>query len=289
MEFASTLGDDIMSNVNESLVLNYQMLYRSKGDYELRAIISANASKIAFMSVAEISAGAGNILMAEVEAAKRILDQRARKKKAEDAAIENYRKTVSVRRKTAILNLKAAASENGQLVTAILEDEDGKTVEDFMDWEEFSDLGREELELFLNELCKEGMIEHREDGRYYLLEILTDHMLPQNIEKWAMRKACSINYDGTTKLDYEEEKYALILATVPQYKAMTVSQYTKQLEFYEEYPEWEGYKRYTKSSISFLKSSLSFYLRKLAEKGVFKTFGSGDETAYAYAFLGEEV
>jgi len=284
-----------MSTKNEALVQTYMNMYKSKGDNELHTIVSSNASQIALMSATGTSVAQADMLLAQMEAANRITYLRTEKKKAEINALIEFRNTLEIRKKKAILNLKAAASSNGQLITAILEDEDGKTADEFMDWEELAELGEDGIKALLDELCKEGMIEIRDDGKYYLLEVLNVSLIPRDIVRWGLRKAFGICPEDISKLTSDQKKVALILETFPPNKAMSASEYLSEIEFYLDFSEWEGYSRYSKSDFSSIKGygtsnqeqRVDSNLRQLAGKGILKEFGNGN--AYAVAFLGEEV
>ena len=63
------------------------------------------------------------------------------------------------------LRLKNAASPNGQLVAAILEDEDGKTAEELAGWcDELAEIPDEKFSELLEGLITEGFLE-KDDGR----------------------------------------------------------------------------------------------------------------------------
>ncbi len=278
-----------MGTKNEYLILHYENMYRKKSDIELSMIVSSTASQIGLMDAAGTSVAQAEELFAKMEAANRITSQREAKRQAVVNAKREYDNTLEARKKKAILNLRTAASYNGQLIIAILEDEDGKSKDDFFDWEELSELGEDGIKKILSELCKEGMIELRDDGKYYLLEILNTSLIPHDIVKWGLRKAFHICPENISDLPFAQKDVALILETFPTYKAMSTSDYMKEIEFYLDFPEWKGYNDFSEFDLSRFKrneSMLNARLRELVRKGIMKEFGNG--SVYALALLGEE-
>ena len=90
------------------------------------------------------------------------------------------------------LNLKEAYTPNGQLIAAILEDEDGKTLEEIMSWgEETLVFESGELLVLLNNLVNDGVLELKNDGKYYLLRTCESSLSFEyggDFEKWADKK-----------------------------------------------------------------------------------------------------
>ena len=85
--------------------------------------------------------GAGQMLLAEMEVCNEILVGRA---KVEEAILEKRAEWDAVlekRREAAVLNLRASATPNGQLVLSILEDEDRLDAQELHGWcDELSEL-----------------------------------------------------------------------------------------------------------------------------------------------------
>lgn len=105
------------------------------------------------------------------------------------------------------LNLKEAYTPNGQLIAAILEDEDGKTLEEIMNWgDETRVFESGELLVLLNNLIDDGVIELQGDGKYYLLRTCDSSLSFEYsgaFEEWADKK---IEKAGTNKQSIQSAK-----------------------------------------------------------------------------------
>ena len=163
-----------MSDVANRFRLHFQ--FANKTDSELQRVVQNNALKAAASnSVVEMET-----LVEESEYCSSLLQARANARK-------EWRKTLPDRKRKAILNLKTAATPNGQLIAAILEDEGSLTVEEICSWcEELHELGQDKVQKILDELVSEGVL--KKNGKaYYSYIIYTKHLFPEHPADWALK------------------------------------------------------------------------------------------------------
>jgi hypothetical protein len=169
----------------------YKPTLHNKSDNELQAVIITNYQKInALPNTASPSQLAqGHLWLAEIMACNEILEARKKQKQAQENAAQTWKSMLVQRQENAIYNLPAAASANGQLVAAIVEDEDGKTAEEIGSWcEELAALSPEERKELLDKLVSERILEQDENQKYHLLNICTESLFPANIPAWAEKQ-----------------------------------------------------------------------------------------------------
>jgi hypothetical protein len=170
---------------------SFKSLLAKKSDYELNEIIHTNAQKINILpsNASPSQLADARLWLAEVMACQEIVEDRIKEKVEQKAALETWKSSIPQRIERNILNLPAASSANGQLIAAILEDEDGKTAEEISGWcDELADLGLDECKSLLDQLVSEGILELGKDQKYYLLNICTSTLYPPNISTWAERQ-----------------------------------------------------------------------------------------------------
>lgn len=149
-----------------------------------RIILNENLKAQATNNVAELEK-----ILGEIDACNEIIANRKRHKENIQSAKEEWKRLCPLRQEKAILNLKAAASPNGQLIAAILEDEDGLTEHELESWcEELESLPEEDLRTLLSDLVSEGIIEGHKDGKYFLRRVCTGDLFPENRLDWALQK-----------------------------------------------------------------------------------------------------
>ena len=181
---ANNLTDLLQQTTRDRYLIEYVTL----SDDELRQIVLDNAKKAISLPSTASSLTALAEINGESQACNMILESRAKKRAAIKEGKENWNKQLQERKEEAILSLPAASSSRGQLITAILEDQDGCTAEEIADFcEELSDLPEEEMQALLKELTKEGVI-YPLDGRYHLLDICTETLYPEDPVKWGREK-----------------------------------------------------------------------------------------------------
>lgn len=160
----------------------FQILFGTKSDEELRQIVLNNQQKIA--AIPQNASGAlltqGEQFLAEMKFCTELLKSRQK-------ARETWTEQLAGRREAAVLNLKTAVSPNGQLIAAILEDEDGKTEAEISAWcDELAAMEDAELADLLAALVNEGVLEMR-DNRYFLRCVCTETLFPEHPADWALQ------------------------------------------------------------------------------------------------------
>lgn len=169
------------------------LTHKDKTDDELHAILEHNSVAIYTLDKADAYAALG-----ESEACNEILAKRAQLqnyKFNEELnmmfALQNWEEANVARRKKAIMNLLAATSYHGQLVTAVLEEEDGLTAEEIRNWaDELAAMDDDEYKKLLDNLDKERVLFLDNDGKYYLLSLCTADLFPTNPSLWLEYHHC---------------------------------------------------------------------------------------------------
>lgn len=176
----------------ESLIASSKKLallnLKDKSDDEIRSIFSYNSS---------IACGSDQIAAAkavgEMQACNEILEKREKQQNAREEtmsaterAIENWPRTLHDRQMKAILKLPNASGHPGQLVAAILEEENGLDRDAIRSWsEELLAMDDKSYEALLDGLVKEGVLAVDKEGHYSLLRICTADLFPENPMEWA--------------------------------------------------------------------------------------------------------
>ena len=144
-------------------------------DEQLREIITRNQSAIVGMPQTDSGIVESYKLLGEIQGCSELLSERQAKRDRIKKASEDWKNKREKKKKSEFLYLKNAASPNGQLIAAILEDEDGKTAEELSGWcDELAELPEEELQALLDGLEKEGVLEKDDEDRYRLLCVCTE-------------------------------------------------------------------------------------------------------------------
>lgn len=137
------------------------------------------------------------------------------------------------------LSLKEAYTPNGQLIAAILEDEDGKTLEEIMNWsDETLVFEQGELLVLLNNLIDDGVIELQNDGKYYLLRTCDSSLSFEHsgaFKKWADKK---IEKSSTNKLSNRSAKLRMHI-----WSDFFFYHCCEELFYKEDLFEWVDYQR----------------------------------------------
>ena len=182
-----------MASSTEDLLINstrdlYLIKYRDLDDETLRKIIYDNAKKATAMPNTPGTLSALCQLNGESKACNQILSERVEHRNQIREGKKKWNDELEEKKENIFRNLSAAASANGQLIAAILEDEDGLTQSQIAAFcEELSECSEEELKAFLEELVKEGIL-RKEDDRYFLLDICTPTLYPEDPVEWNMHK-----------------------------------------------------------------------------------------------------
>ena len=152
-----------------------KMEHKNDTDARLQEIVVRNSSAIDGMPQTDSGIIESYKLMGEMEACSELLSERNEKKNRIANAARDWNRKRDKNKKERFLALKNAASPNGQLVAAILEDEDGLNKEGIAGWcDELAELPEEDLRSLLAGLVEEGFLEKDDDGRYHLLGICTE-------------------------------------------------------------------------------------------------------------------
>ena len=194
--------EDGLKFLTENAKKTHLKLHADKSDEELFAIINHNH---AIIMATQDSAQAANLL-GELQACKEIIDRRILRSNRIDEdrdaiskAIPLWQKELSSRKLNAIGNLPAAASYYGQLVTAVLEEEDGLTASEIRQWsEDLIAMDDKQFAKLLENLGQEQVIVKESGNKFYLLGICTGDLFPLNPQKWVdgicKRKGNSQNF-----------------------------------------------------------------------------------------------
>ena len=194
----------------EHMRLSSERKHDKMSDTELRRIIDANNSWIQTMPVVSATYETNKeaaVKMAEMEYCIEILERRETKRKS-DIALKNtlekkkkkWKANELSRRDLAVLNLPVSVTYHGQLIAAILENEDYKSIEELASWnEELSSFDEVTLQNILKGLVNEGILMLDDQGKYSLLTICNDSLYPPNPLEWAIKKLSTNDPTGEKK------------------------------------------------------------------------------------------
>lgn len=169
-------------------------------DDELRNIISNNAAKVLAMPTNATASQVSEMyqLRGEQEAAAQILAERKEKRDKISASIRKWKEHEEEIPYKNFVKLKTASSANGQLVSAILEDEGDMSATELSGWcEEMAALDDSVFKLLLDELVMERVLVIK-DGKYRLMHVCTPTLYPERPVEWGTRllKQAGINELG---------------------------------------------------------------------------------------------
>ena len=207
--------EDVLEQIKEQEKKNCLWTHSKKTDEELRAIIVHNALAIQHQEGAVAFRTAG-----ESEACSELLKQRKEKQARDEAeqlaiadAIHNWEKTEFVRKRRleAALSLPTATSHYGQLVAAILEEEDGLIAEEIQQWSnELNSMEEKVFKKLLKSLTKEGIITVDREKKYRLLTTCDKTLMPADPMRWANNK---YKYQYNDDLSYTQKTFLAVLAS----------------------------------------------------------------------------
>lgn len=161
--------------------------HKDKTVAELRVIMEHNAAAI----YSQNEEGA-RMLLAESQACAELVQ----KKNAASDYIETeemnrayslptWERANDARRKKAVHNLPAATSYRGQLVIAVLEEEDNLTAEEIRQWsDELSAMDNDEYKKLLDALCGEEILYCTNDSKYAILSFCSPDLQRTNPMLW---------------------------------------------------------------------------------------------------------
>ena len=165
--------------------------HKDKTVAELRAIMNHNSAAI----YSQDAEGA-QTLLAESRACQELIRQKeeAASYMQQEEMIQKeflpvWENANDARRRKAILNLPAATSYCGQLVAAVLEEEDGLTAEEIRQWsDDLTSMEDAEYKKLLADLCKEEILYCTTEGKYFLLSLCTSDLWRTNPMLWVTRQ-----------------------------------------------------------------------------------------------------
>ena len=172
--------------------------HREKSDSELQQIIHNDFQMVLGLSSDLQSLPQRQQLMGEIEACQELLSrlQRAEEEVAEEK--KKWRYSLQKRKDDALLALRAAATPNGQLVQAILEDEDSLSFKEIAGWcDELGALDEEVLMQLLKDLVEDGVLEESDNGQYRL------RMFCDENQQWDINQGCRYLENSGIFLHYD--------------------------------------------------------------------------------------
>ena len=149
--------------------------HKDKSDSELQQIRLNNASIVAGLGTDPRSIAQGYQLLGEVDACNEILAQRKEERDEIQSGKKKWVEELQKRKDDALLTLRAAATPNGQLVQAILEDEDRLSRSELAGWcDELASLDDAVLDQLLKDLVEDGVLESPDNEGRYRLRVVCD-------------------------------------------------------------------------------------------------------------------
>lgn len=281
--------NDIMESLIQQQKKIYMSQYQNKTDEELHAIVRHNAQACLNQDGVELAKTSAETkacyelikirqLAREIEKTNQALDQY--KNRVIRDAVSEWKANIVSRRMRAVINIPNATSYFGQLVLAVLDEEDGLGAKEICQWsEELAALSEEEMNALLNALVKEGVIIVDKEQKYRLLTLCDETLLPVDAVQWARNK-----YKYEHNNDYlRDGQFAFLRALVARESPLTEDDW---LEAALPARDLERVKKE-----SHLKDRYMDKLNELVERGVLmKTpIGNTKFNLYYFPMLGEEM
>ena len=262
----------------------YLQLHKDKTKAELRAILTHNAIAISSKSgddaqnmLAE-SQACSELLQKMISAEEYLLQEGLQQEFAE----VTWKNSLENRRNKAILNLPAATSYHGQLVAAVLDEEDGLTADEIRNWsDELLAMADHEYEKLLTDLCNEEILCCTKEGVYSILSLCMPDLMRTNVMLWLAK-----HYDYVTEENasfFHEGERAFLHHLLNTRKPAT------EIDWIE-YAWKENRKKNVaanpRASYSYAKKELS----KFVEDGVLSItpIADSDLNTYYFTMLGEK-
>lgn len=267
----------------------YDLFYSEhsgKGDAELQAIALTDSKKIAALpaNASPAMIAEANKWYAEMKACSDILAERRAKKKATDAAVEEWKGNTKNRTNSLLINLPTATSLIGQLIAAILEEE-RLTADELSVWcDELAVMERDELESVLNKLVDEQVLVE-EDGRYKCINVCTDTLYPENPVEWGaelVRAAMAVKSRHPERV---AERAELVLTCLEYAQApLTAEELRKEMSYYSFLVD-EG--KFLESDVEIDEYDLGSVLSFMVSNKVLDVHKMGDDSAYYIKQMGK--
>jgi len=143
--------------------------HAEKSDDELQQIVVNNSRIIRGLPQTQSGNLEAEKLLGEAEGCNEILSRRRNARLEAENKQKEWKANAEKRKIDALLNLRAALTPNGQLVQAILEDEESLSQEELSGWcDELGMLEDGELAKLLEDLTADGVLYVSDDKRYSL-------------------------------------------------------------------------------------------------------------------------
>ena len=280
------MATDLSKDV--TYINNLVMLMESKSDAELQDEIMKNGRLINALPYNPTPADVvkGQSYLAHMKAARQILDERKEKKQQKKDALDRWQNSQDEELRRCMLNLPCGSSANGQLVAAILEDEDGLTAQQIGGWcDELSQLDENTLDELLDGLVRERVL-FQEGDRFYLKNIVTEDLYPEYPLGWCAERILSFADQSLTP-----QKLLLTRLICLNGAPMNSDDLLQELSFYKENEELmqmviDDEPRITRETFDISKYSIDFDLESLASQEVLDAhllgLSGGDTSLYYY-------
>ena len=274
---------DNLNMLQESSKQSFSVLYEDKPDEELKAIIRHNA-----MAILTQDAIKAADMLGESKACQAILEKR---RANADSIIDRFtapsdvkkkwREELLPRKRKALAKLKTAAGYHGQLVAAVLEEENGLTASQIRQWsEELTAMEDGDYAELLNNLVLEKVISAKED-RFYLLGICAGDLFPADPWAW-IHNIC--NEKKVSLLDKEIAILKVLIKAGGPISVSDLMDFDREILLTNSVTEKE-YRRY----ISQVNEHM-WKLDALVDKGILVKYSLSNKkhTIYYFPMLGEE-
>ena len=160
----------------------YRKEHQDKTDEELRQIVLNNSKKVTALptSATPTMVAEAKKWLAESKACNAIMKARNEARASRREAIKKWKDGQDNAKMKAILNLPTGITPNGQLVAAILEDEEtSMTAQEIAGWcDELGELEEADLQSLLDGLQRERIIGCK-DNKYFLRQAVTETLYPE--------------------------------------------------------------------------------------------------------------
>lgn len=132
-------------------------------------------------------------LLGEIEACREIIEARNKRRVHIDKTVSDLKKKMNNWASDGILSCPVSVTPNGQLIAAILEDEDGLSENEIGGWcDELSALPNNQLHEILDGLVEEHVLTVDEDKRYHLHLLCTGRPYTDNPNKWLSERIAAL-------------------------------------------------------------------------------------------------
>ena len=246
--------------------------HKDKSDSELQQIILNNARLVAGIGTDPSSISQGYRLMGESEACNELLAQRNAERERIKTGKEKWVEELQKRKDDALLSLRAAATPNGQLVQAILEDEDSLSQMELAGWcDELASLDDEELTKLLKDLVEDGVLASSgKDGRYRLRVVCDAN------QQWSSDN--SIRAISHSAMRNKELAMKIMLLLDAEEEPMCAEDCAAAQEWFPDAEDTESVGKYSFDSA----------MREMMKEGILtRVFIVGSNSYYAPAIIGE--